>query len=180
MTSKQSDPQLKLLISSEEIATRITQLAEQIDCEYVNRELTIVGIMSGAILFVADLIRLLHCSVRLETLNASSYRGASTTPGNLMLNTDSLPPLENQHLLVVDDILDTGRTLRAVSRELVARNPASLKSAVLLWKSDRTESGTTSDYFGFEIPDEFVVGYGLDHNGLYRNLPDIRVLSQEE
>ncbi|HUG19232.1 MAG TPA: hypoxanthine phosphoribosyltransferase [Planctomycetaceae bacterium] len=170
---------IDLLIPREEIASRILEMAVRINRDYEARELTIVGIMSGAILFVADLIRTLTPSIRLETLNASSYRGTETTPGQLELNAETIPSLKDRHVLIVDDILDTGQTLQAVTADLASRNPASLKSAVLLWKSGRTENGLTPDYFGFEIPDRFVVGYGLDHDGLYRNLSDICVLTTD-
>jgi hypoxanthine phosphoribosyltransferase len=167
---------MRMLVSQEEIALKIGELAAQIRRDYEDRELTIVAIMSGAILFVADLIRQLESRVRLETLKASSYRGDSTIPGELRLNTEAISSLNRRHVLIVDDILDTGRTLLAVRHDLLERNPASLKTAVLLWKSQRTEVGIRPDYHGFEIPDRFVVGYGLDHDGLYRNLPDIRIL----
>lgn len=177
MNHERSDTnQLELLIDREKIAAKIFEMADRINRDYENQELTIVGIMSGAILFVADLIRTLTPSIRLETLNASSYRGTTTTPGQLVLNTEAVPSLKDRHVLIVDDILDTGQTLRAVSDDLASHHPASLKSAVLLWKSDRTENGLTPDYFGFDIPDRFVVGYGLDHDGQFRNLPDICVL----
>ena len=124
---------------------------------------------------VADLIRQINLPHQIAFVRASSY-GAGTTAGELTLNLEGLPELAGRHVILVDDIFDTGKTMARLSAEIARQQPASLKSAVLLWKTARREVEQMPDYFAFVIPDEFVVGYGLDYNGNYRHLPYIAVL----
>ncbi|MBD3673072.1 MAG: hypoxanthine phosphoribosyltransferase [Planctomycetaceae bacterium] len=169
---------MDVLLTRERIDSRLRDLAATINNDYAGREVVVVGIMSGVVVFLSDLIRGLEIPVRLEFLNASSYRGASTSAGELAVDISGLPVLTGQHVLLLDDIFDTGHTLNRMIGIISAMQPASLQSAVLLWKTERNETGLSPDYFGFEIPNKFVVGYGLDYDGLYRNLPDVRVIPE--
>ncbi len=135
--------------------------------------MTIVGVLTGSLVFMADLIRQLHMPLRVGLVQASSYRGAVTEHGELAVNSSWLPQVEGRHVLLVDDIFDTGHTLVAMLDELTARRPASLASAVLLTKQGRAEVELRPDFSVFEIPNVFVVGYGLDYNDQYRNLPHV-------
>ena len=166
----------EVLIPAERIQERVDELAQQLTRDYHGRSLTIVGVLTGSLLFLADLMRRLDLPLRIALIQASSYRGAVTRPGELHVQSDLLPDLRGRHLLLLDDILDTGHTLAHLVRELHALKPASLRVAVLLRKLGRQEEALEPDYWGFEIPDAFVVGYGLDYNDEYRNLPYIGVL----
>lgn len=167
---------VRSLIEADEIAAAVQQLAERISHDYAGRPLTILGVLSGSIMLVADLMRSISLPHKLGLLQASSYRGATTIPDRLSINLDFLPDIADRDVLLVDDILDTGRTMEALLRELKTREARSVRSAVLLWKRSRTEVDVEPDYFCFDIPDEFVVGYGLDFNDEYRHLPYIGVL----
>lgn len=164
------------LISTEEIAAAVADLGCRLSRDYRGKPLTILGVLTGSIMLVSDLMRCIDWPHKLGLLQASSYRGTSTLAERLMLDLESLPDLRGRHVLVVDDIFDTGRTMQAVVQKLSAAGPLSVRSAVLLWKKVRTEVEMTPDYHAFEIPDEFVVGYGLDYNDEYRHLPYIGVL----
>jgi len=169
---------LEILLPRERIQDRVRELAETLSRDYAGQEIVVVGIMSGVVVFLADLIRGIDVPVRLEFLNASSYRGQKTTAGEMMVDLSSLPNLGGKHVLLLDDIFDTGQTLQRTSQLIQEMQPASLKSAVLLWKTERNETDCEPDHFGFQIPNQFVVGYGLDHDGLYRNLADVCVLPE--
>ena len=167
---------VRQLISPAEIDAAVEQLGRRITREYDGRPLTILGVLTGSLMLVADLMRRIELPHQLGLLQASSYRGTTTSPGELRVNTEFLPQVAGRDVLLVDDILDTGRTLAALIEEVRSLEPASLRTAVLLWKRDRTEVDLQPDYVCFEIPDEFVVGYGLDYAGEYRHLPYIGVL----
>lgn len=171
---------VRCLIEADEIATAVQRLAARISNDYAGRPLTILGVLSGSIMLVADLMRCLSLPHKLGLLQASSYRGTATLPERLELNLEILPDVAGRDVLLVDDILDTGRTLEALLRELRARDVRSVRSAVLLWKRVRTETDVVPDYYCFDIPDEFVVGYGLDFNDEYRHLPYIGVLDHSD
>jgi hypoxanthine phosphoribosyltransferase len=162
---------VKTILSEAEIHTGVLNLAQQLSARYGDTPLTIVGVLTGSLVFMADLIRQLHMPLRVGLVQASSYRGAVTEHGELAVNASWLPPVEGRHVLLIDDIFDTGHTLAAMLGELTARRPASLASAVLLTKQGRSEVPQRPDYSIFDIPDVFVVGYGLDYNDHYRNLP---------
>lgn len=164
---------MKMLISAEKIQERVAVLAEQINRDYGDDSLTLVGVLTGCVLFVADLIRHLRMPLRLGFVQASSYRGTATEPGRLDVFPDLLPELRGRHVLLVDDILDTGQTLHHLADCLRQREIASLRIAVLLRKRARQKVDLEPDYCGFEIPDKFVIGYGLDFNDQYRQLPYI-------
>ena len=162
---------MKALISVEQLQKRVGELAEQIGHDYHGRSLTIVGVLTGSLIFLADLVRLLDLPLRIGLIQASSYRGAATRPGDLHIGPELTPDLRGRHVLLLDDILDTGHTLHHLTRHIQSLGVASLRVAVLLRKKGRQEVSVEPDYVGFEIPDRFVVGYGLDYNDEYRHLP---------
>jgi hypoxanthine phosphoribosyltransferase len=151
-------------------------MAVEIARAYDGRPVTAVGILTGCLIFMADLIRRIDLPLRVAFLTASSYRGASTTPGKLLIQDELLPDLTGRHVLLLDDILDTGKTLTRVVAHLIDRGAESVKVGVLLRKIGRQEVPFEPDFVGFTIPDKFVVGYGLDFNDEYRHLPYIGVL----
>jgi len=164
-------PQPKLLFSEAKIASRLKALAQEINLFYQGREILLVSILDGAIIFTADLLRLLSIPTQLDCLRISSY-GSSTSPENAPQITGSLKSdLRGKHVLLVDDILDTGNTLQRASDEILSHNPDSLKTCVFLDKAERRTNHFQADWVGFSIPNEFVVGYGLDYDGRYRDLP---------
>lgn len=167
---------MHILLSAEEIADRVKLLGEQISRDFHGHPLTVIGVLHGSVVFVADLIRAISTPHQLGFVLASSYRGQATSPGELQLQLETLPDLAGRSVLLVDDILDTGRTLASLTARLQERQPRVMRTAVLLWKPARTENALVPDYFGFDIPDRFVVGYGLDYQDDYRHLPFIGTL----
>ncbi len=171
---------MKTLLSEMAIAERVAQLGRTIADVYRGRPLTVLGVLNGSVVLVADLIRAIDTPHQIGFIRASSYRGETTVPGQLTIGTDLMPAIEGRDVLLVDDIFDTGRTMVRLLDELNGRNPASVCTAVLLWKQGRSEVGIIPDYHGFQIPDTFVVGYGLDYNDDYRHLPWIAVLNPDD
>jgi hypoxanthine phosphoribosyltransferase len=171
----------RILIPRERIEARVGELAAEISATYEDADagLTIVAILSGAVIFLADLMRRLPIRMKIGLVMVSSYPGATTTSRGATIQGDLPQDVAGRHILLVDDILDTGSTLRAVTRELVARGPASIRTCVLLRKPDKAPPDVKADFVGFDIEDVFVVGYGLDYNDHYRNYPDIGVLRPE-
>jgi hypoxanthine phosphoribosyltransferase len=169
---------MEILISAERIQTRVSELARQIAADYHNRPVTIVGVLTGSLIFLADLIRHLDLPLRIGLIQASSYRGASTAPGELQIQPELVPDVRGRHVLLIDDILDTGQTLAYLSDHLRSLGTASLRVAVLLRKRGRQSVPFQPDYCGFDIPNAFVVGYGLDYNDAFRNLPYVAVLPE--
>lgn len=167
---------MRTLLTADQIQRRVAELGDELTERYRGRPLTVIAVLSGSVIFVADLIRHISTPHRLGFVRATSYVGAVTTPQAVELRLDLLPDLTGRDVLLVDDILDTGRTLEALQRALVDYRPASVTTAVLLWKTSRTIAPVRADYVGFEVPDEFVVGYGLDFNDEYRHLPHLAVL----
>ncbi len=167
----------EVVVPRDRIEQRLGELAEEITRACPGGELTVVGVMNGALLFLADLVRRLPLRVEITTLRARSYRGASTAPGAVELAGDIQDDLTGREVLVVDDVLDTGATLSAVLEAVRARRPASCRVCVLLRKPDRPGRDLRTDFVGFDIPDQFVVGYGLDYDGRGRSLPDIMALA---
>ncbi len=168
------------LIPAHQIALRVAELGRTISEAYRDRPLTILGVLNGSVILVADLMRSVHVPHRVGFVHASSYTGATTVAGSLSVDLALLPQLEDRDVLLVDDIFDTGRTLVRLTEELRKHRPASLRTAVLLWKQGRTEVDMVPDYFGFQIPNAFVVGYGLDYDDDYRHLSDIAVLEPQD
>ncbi len=162
---------MRKLLDEAQLREGVSRLADELRHHYGDRPITIVAVLTGSVVFLADLIRRLEMPIRIGLVQARSYRGQATSPGALVINTDMLPDIREQDVLVVDDIFDTGRTLLELLHEIDAMGPSSLRSAVLLRKRGRKEVEIDPDHVGFEIPNQFVVGYGLDFNDLYRNLP---------
>ena len=167
-----------VLIGETEIAARVRELAADLERDFAGKDLLVVALLTGTVPFLADLIRHIALPMRLDFMGVSSY-GNNTTPGELVFTKELRLEACDRDVLVVDDILDTGRTLRAVIDKLNALQPRSLKTCVLLEKKSRRTETIPADYIGFEVPDEFVIGYGLDYAERYRNLPFIGVLKPE-
>lgn len=170
---------MKTLINQAELETGITSMSAEINKQLGSTPLTVICVLTGSIILVADLIRHLEMPIRLGALSASSYKG-NTVRDTLTLDAHLLPNLQGQHVLVVDDIFDTGHTLNEVRKHIQSLQPAAVYTAVLLRKDGRQEIELDIDFVAFEIPDEFVVGYGLDYQDLYRNLPYVAVLEEHE
>jgi hypoxanthine phosphoribosyltransferase len=168
---------MEVLISAEQIQRRVGELARAIATDYHDRPVTIVGVLTGSLIFLADLVRHLDLPLRIGLLQASSYRGPSTTAGRLHVAPEMLPDVRDRHVLLLDDILDTGQTLGHLLPTIRRMGAASVKVAVLLRKQGRQQVPLEPDYCGFIIPNRFVVGYGLDYNDEYRHLPYIAVIA---
>ncbi len=167
-----------ILISESEIQERVRALGKQIEIDYRDQPLTILAVLTGSLILLADLVRQIGIPHRIALIQTSSYRGATTVPGSLVINESFAPDVANRDILLLDDILDTGRTLDALVRQLASRGARSVRTAVLLRKLGRQEVPFEPDYCGFTIPDAFVVGYGLDFNDDYRHLPFVGVLKE--
>ena len=168
-----------ILVSETAIKRRIKRLGKQIAETYGDEEITVVSIINGAILFTADLLRFIPNPVRLDCIRISSYRNETKSVGKPQMLHSLTLDVTNRHVLLIDDILDTGKTLAMVSKTIAKMKPASLKTCVLLDKEGRREVTFDAEFVGFQIPDKFVVGYGLDFAERYRNLPCIGVLKPE-
>ena len=171
---------MKTLISEAEISDRVKELGATLTAEYDGRPLTILGVLTGSIVLLADLIRATSVPLRVALIQAASYGGTRTSPGELSINNALVPDLKGRDVVILDDIFDTGNTMVGLYDEVQKFQPNSIKSAVLLWKTARTEVAMEPDFYGFKIPDEFVVGYGLDYNDEYRHLPFIGVMEDED
>lgn len=169
---------MKVLLTSEQIHLRIKAMAQEIANDYGDSPITLIGILNGSLMFMADLLRELKVPTRIGFLRATSYRGSTTRPGHLEILPGLVPEVKGRHVILLDDILDTARTLTGVVAFLRGQGPASLKVGVLLRKRGRQEMPLEPDYTGFEIPDLFVIGYGLDYDDDYRQLPYIGVLDE--
>ncbi len=167
-------------IDEGEIKSRVKELAEEINRDYAGKEVLLVGVLKGAFIFLADLIRHLRIPVKVDFLAVSSYGERTESSGEVRLIKDLDHPVEGEHVLIVEDILDTGLTLSYIVRMLQDRNPASLKTVVLLDKPSQRKVEFKAHYVGFEVPPVFLVGYGLDAYEKYRNLPYITELSAVE
>jgi hypoxanthine phosphoribosyltransferase len=166
----------RVLIPAEKIQARIAELAAQIDRDYPTGPVYLVGVLKGAVMFMADLARAMKTPARLEFVVIASYGKGKTSSGEARLIKDLDHPIEGFDVIVVEDIVDTGITLTYLMQVLRQRNPKSLRIASLLDKPSRRQRPVTVDYRGFEVPDQFLVGYGLDYSEDYRNLKDVCVL----
>lgn len=171
---------MKTLLTREQLHDGVATMAGDIAGVYENKQLTIVGVLTGSLVLVADLIRLLDLPMRVGVVAASSYRGATTTRGELTINDELMLDIRSRDVLLVDDIFDTGHTLVRVMEKMREYEPNSLRSAVLLRKHGRQEVVAEPDFVAFNIPDEFVVGYGLDYEDMYRNLPFLGSLEKDD
>ncbi len=170
----------RTLFHEQTILRRLDELAAEITADYEGRELTVIAVLNGSIFFMADLLRRIQRPLSLDCLSVSSYHGGTESSGTVSFDQTSLPDVDGRHVLILDDILDTGRTLHAICKRLKEEaNPASIRICVLLRKNKERDEEMEADYSGFDIDDEFVVGYGLDYQERYRNLPYIGVLKQE-
>jgi hypoxanthine phosphoribosyltransferase len=171
----------EIMISETEIAAKVIELSEEITAYYQKnncRELVVIGILSGAVIFLADLVRHISLPLSIDFMAISSY-GDGTDSGKIKITKDLSHSIENKHVLIIEDIIDTGTTYNCLRDLLKTRNPKSLAICALLNKPSRRKTGCKIDFCGFEIPDKFVVGYGLDFAGNYRQLPYIAVLKPE-
>jgi hypoxanthine phosphoribosyltransferase len=173
----------KVLIDEAVILRRLDVLAQKVIADFAeeqeSRELLVVGILTGALVFMADLLRRVPMPLQIETLSVASYHGGTESSGVVKFLDAKLPEVDGRRVLLIDDILDTGRTLKAVKEKLLQMGAASVRTAVLLSKEKERAEEVEADYVGFEMGDEFVVGYGLDYEGRYRNLPFVGVLKPE-
>ena len=168
----------RVLIAEEVIEKRLDAIAARIHADFAEEDaLQVVAILKGALVFMADLLRRVPLRLEIECLNVASYHGGTESSGQVDFLDQILPDVKGRSILLIDDILDTGRTLEAVSAKLFAMGARDVKTCVLLTKDKQRAAEVEADYSAFEIADEFVVGYGLDYDGKYRNLPYVGVLS---
>jgi hypoxanthine phosphoribosyltransferase len=167
----------RVLVTKEELASRITELAAEIDREYAGKDLLLVGVLNGALMVMADLSRALTIHCRMDWMAVSSYGSGSRSSGVVRILKDLSTDVAGLHVLLVEDIVDTGLTLSYLVTNLRSRGPASLKVLTVFRKPEAARNPVDITYVGFDIPNEFVVGYGLDYDGLYRNLTSVGTLS---
>lgn len=168
----------KVLISEEQIKAKVAELGKQISEDYKDKQLLMVGILKGSLVFMADLMRAVDINCKIDFMSISSYSGTEST-GQVRIILDLNRPIKDYDLLIVEDILDSGVTLSYIKQLLMPRCPKSIKICTLLDKPERRKADIKADYFGFTVPDEFVIGYGLDYDEDYRNLPYVGVLKEE-
>lgn len=169
----------QVLLSAEEIAARVKELGQQISEEYQDKEILMVGVLKGAVIFMSDLARSINVPVAIDFMAVSSYGTSTTSSGVVRIMKDLDEEVAGRHILVVEDIIDSGLTLNYLLENLRTRKPASIRLVTLLNKPERRRKDVHVDYNGFSIPDHFVVGYGLDYAEKYRNLPFIGILKPE-
>lgn len=170
---------VETLITRETIENRIKELGKQISADYMGKDIVMIGILNGAVVFYGELAKNILPSVRMDFMRVSSYGASTATSGNIMIIKDAETDIAGRDVLIIEDIVDTGLTLTTLKRMLGARKPASLKICSMLDKPSRRKVEIKADYVGFEIADRFVVGYGLDYNEKYRNLPYIGELKAD-
>ena len=170
----------KILITEEQLQRRIEELGQELTREYADKFPVIVGVLKGVVVFYADMVRKIKVPCQMDFMWISSYAGTNST-GEMVVKRDVTVDVKDRHVLILEDIYDTGSSLDFTYHHLLSKNPASLKICTLLDKPERRKPGITlkPDYVGFTVPNEFVVGYGLDYNELYRNLPYVGVLKPE-
>jgi hypoxanthine phosphoribosyltransferase len=169
----------EVLVASEEIQEKVREMGELITEDYRGEKLLLVGILRGAVVFLSDLMRNLELQCEIDFMEVSSYGTETTSSGVVRILKDMEENVTGRHVLIVEDIIDTGLTLAYLRRSLLARKPLSLEICALLSKPSRRQVDLDVKYVGFEVPDVFVVGYGIDYAGAYRNLPDIHAMAPE-
>ena len=169
----------RVLFDQTTILRRLDEMAARISEDYRDRELTVIAVLNGSIIFMADLLRRIPLPLKLDCLSVASYHGGTKSTGEVIFKQIALPDIAGRHILILDDILDSGLTLAAIRDKLQTANPRSIRVCVLLQKRKARASPVRADYVGFEIEDEFVVGYGLDYMERYRNLPCVGVLRKD-
>jgi hypoxanthine phosphoribosyltransferase len=167
----------EILVQADELQHRIKEMAEEISRDYKGRDLLLIGVLKGAVFFLADLMRHLDVPCEVDFMAVSSYGSSTDSSGVVRILKDLDAPLEGRNVLIVEDIVDSGLTLQYLMRTLEARSPASIEVCALLTKPDRRKVDTPARYVGFEIPDKFAIGYGLDYAERYRNLPYVATLT---
>lgn len=170
----------KVLLTRDQIAERVAAMGKEITRDFAGQSVMLIGVLKGACLFLSDLARQIELDATFDFIAVSSYGAAKQSAGEVQLIKDVTGPLQNQNVILVEDILDTGLTLTFLFKLFQARQPRALKIAALLDKPSRRQRPIQADYVGFKIPDEFVVGYGLDYAERYRNLADICILDNED
>ena len=168
-----------VLIPRGDIDKMVTQLANQISEDYKGTEIVMVGVLKGSFIFMADLVRKISVPMVLDFMSVSSYYGSTKSSGIVKIIKDMDIDIEDRHVIIVEDIIDSGLTLQHLKELLYTRNPASLRVCAAFDKPDRRKADITADYVGMKIPDDFIIGYGLDFDGKYRNLPDVCILEIE-
>ena len=170
----------EILVQADELQHRVRQLGEEISVDYAGKDLLLVGVLKGAVFFLSDLMRHIEVPCEVDFMAVASYGSSTDSSGVVRILKDLDAPLEGRDVLIVEDIVDSGLTLQYLLRTLKARDPASLEVCALLTKPERRKVELPIRYTGFEIPNEFAIGYGLDHAERYRNLPYVAVLSKDE
>jgi hypoxanthine phosphoribosyltransferase len=168
-----------VLVPSDDIQAKVRELGGCISADYRDEKLLLVGILRGAVVFLSDLMRHLELPCEIDFMEVSSYGSGTQSSGVVRILKDLEEDITGKHVLIIEDIIDTGLTLSYLRRTLLARKPASLEICALLSKPSRRKVDLSVKYLGFEVPDEFVIGYGIDYAGAYRNLPDIHALKSE-
>lgn len=171
---------IEVLIPEEDIRKRIGEIAEELSEKYKGEEVLLVGILNGSVFFLAELAQKMTIPVEIDFMAASSYGSGMESSGRVLITKDLARSIEGDHVIIVEDIVDTGQTLHLLTEMLQERNPASLELAVLLNKPSRRKVCLDADYVGFDIPDAFVVGWGLDYDQKYRDLPFIGVIKEDK
>ena len=169
----------RVLFHETTILARLDEIAAQIVKDFRDRELTVIAVLNGSLMFMADLLRRIPLPLKLDCLSVASYHGQAQTSGEVIFKQVAVPDVQDRHVLLLDDILDSGHTLAAIREKLETAKPKSIRVCVLLSKKKARARHVDADYIGFEIEDEFVVGYGLDFMEQYRNLPYIGVLRKD-
>lgn len=176
--STQATPQLKVMFSRQQIADRVAEIGAEITRDFAGESVVLVGVLKGACLFLSDLARNIALDASFDFIGVSSYGSGKMSSGEVKLTKDVDTSLQGKNIIIVEDILDTGYTLTYLSKVMQAAQPKALRIATLLDKPSRRLQPIQPDYYGFKIPDEFVVGYGMDYAERYRNLPDICILQE--
>jgi hypoxanthine phosphoribosyltransferase len=169
----------RVLVSKEEIQTAVERLGRQITQDYQGKDLFVIGVLKGGFMFMADLVRAIDLPIQLDFIAVSSYGSATKTSSVVRMIKDIDKSLDGKHLLIVEDIIDSGVTLKYLKEMFATRGPLSIKICTIFDKPSRRKVEMVGDYVGVEIPDEYVIGYGLDYDGTYRNLPDLCVLRRD-
>jgi hypoxanthine phosphoribosyltransferase len=167
----------EILVQADELQHRITEMAAEVSRDYAGKDLLLIGVLKGAVFFLADLMRQLDIPCEVDFMAVASYGSSTDSSGVVRILNDLDAPLEGRHVLIVEDIVDSGLTLQYLMRTLEARGPASLQVCALLTKPERRKVEMPARYVGFEIPDKFAIGYGLDYAERYRNLPYVAALT---
>lgn len=169
----------RVLVSREEIQKAVARIGAQITEDYRGKDLFVIGVLKGGFMFMADLVREIQIPLQLDFIAVSSYGSSTKTSGVVRMIKDIDKPLDGKHLLIVEDIIDSGVTLKYLKEMFATRGPLSIRVCTIFDKPSRRKVEMKGDYVGIEIPDEYVIGYGLDYDGVYRNLPDLCVLRRD-